>query len=170
MKKSLFYLILLLLISFSSQTYAVVSPAPPTTAKARTIKENTQAFNKKSWEAKLGRKLNFRERISLRILQKRKKKETVSSKQNDQESPDGFALAGMISGLLGVLLSILLVPLGAVIAGVVAIVISSIGMKKTEGLKGFRKRGRQMAVAGLVLGILVTVFWIGLILILLASF
>lgn len=172
MKKYLPYLILILLVGISSQTYAVKSSVapPPIIKKELSTKSNPQLFNKKNWEAKLGRKLNFRERISLKLLEKRIKKQTRQAQQKDQESPDGFALAGMIAGLLGVLLSILIVPIGAFFTGVIAIVISAIGMKRTAGLEGFRKRGRQMAATGLVLGILVIVFWIGLILALRGSF
>lgn len=170
MRKYLPYLILLL-ISISFKTYAVESSPPPTPVEKKefSTKSNHQLFNKKNWEAQLGRKLNLRERISLRLLQKRIKKQTLKVPQNDQEARDGFAIGGMIAGLLGVLLSILLAPLAAVILGVIAIVLSAIGMNRTEGLKGFRKKGRRMAITGLVLGILVTVFWLGIISILLAT-
>ncbi len=170
MRNHLSYFILLLLIIISFQTFAVESSATPPENIKKELSTNPshQSFNKKNWEVRLGRKLNFKERISLRLFQKQLKKQAKKSQQNDGESPDGFALAGMIAGLLGVLLSILLIPLGAFITGVIAIIISAIGKNKTEGLEGFRKKGRKMAVTGLVLGIIVTAFWLGILAIALA--
>jgi len=72
MKKCLPYIILFVLLISSSQAYAVKSVVAPSAPveKECMAKPISQVPSKKEWEAKLGRKLNFKERISLRLLQK----------------------------------------------------------------------------------------------------
>ena len=157
MNRFLPYLTLFFLLIFSSQTYAVESVIAPSDPieKDCIAKPNNQIPSKKDWEAKLGRKLNFKERISLRLLQNK-----LKNKKQGKEPVDRFALWGMIIGILGAVLLYFLTFI-AFIAGVVAIILSAKGIRKTKGLKVFRKRDRDMAITGLILGILIVALVLG---------
>ena len=66
----------------------------------------------------------------------------------------------MIIGISGVLFLYFLASI-ALIAGIVAIILSAKGMKRTKGLKAFKKRDRNLAITGLILGILIIAFLLG---------
>ena len=170
MKTHLLYLTIFLVFISTSLTFAVESAAVPSSPEKKEIdlKSNSPIPSKKDWEKKLGRKLNFKERLSLRLIQKKLKKQAAKqTSQQGKESRDRFAVIGFLSAMF----SLFLIPilgivaidfLGALVAisilGIVGIICSAIGMHKTQGLKGFRKKGRGYAIAGLIIGILVTLF------------
>ena len=171
MKTHLFYLTVFLVLISTSLTFAVESAAVPSSPEKKEIdlKSNSPIPSKKDWEKKLGRKLNFKERLSLRLIQKKLKKQAAKqTSQQGKESIDRFAVIGFLSGMLSLFLTpiigivgidsfvTLVVTIG--ILGIVGIVCSAIGMHKTQGLKGFRKKGRGYAIAGLIIGILLTLF------------
>ena len=168
MKTHLLYLTVFLVFISTSLTFAVESAVVPSSPEKKEIdlKSNSPIPSKKDWEEKLGRKLNFKERLSLRFLQKKLKKQAAKQTSRQGKEPRGrFAVIGFLSAMfslflipiLGIVAADFFVALAAIgILGIVGIVCGAIGIHKTQGLKGFRKKGRGYAVAGLIIGILVT--------------
>ena len=174
MKTHLLYLTIFLVSISTSLTFAVESAAVPSSPEKKEIdlKSNSPIPSKKDWEEKLGRKLNFKERLSLRFLQKKLKKQAAKqTSQQGEESIDRFAVIGFLSAMFSLFflipfLSIVvadsfIVLVAISIIGIVGVVCSAIGISKTQGLKGFRKKGRGYAIAGLIIGILITLFSVG---------
>ena len=135
---------ILLLITFDS------------TAKPNQKKKQIKFVQNVEIEKHLGRKLKLTEKISLKLINKKLSKKVT--KQRDQPF-DLFSIAGLVSGIASVLSLLLGGIVASIIFGVLAIVFGAIGMKRTQDLKGFRKKGKGLAIAGLVIGIIATVFW-----------
>lgn len=131
-------LILTLLFVSGFTTSAEAAVATPPVAVQETI------ITRADMEAKLGRKLNFRERIAVKIMAGKQKKQARKARRGGDGYGNGFAIAGFVFGILSLLgLSI--------IAGIPAIVFSAIGLGKANR-EGRPHRG--LAIAGLVCGIL----------------
>ena len=99
-------------------------------------------------EQEIGRKLTFKEKMALKVV-KRKMKRSAQAKADERET-EGFAILGFIAGLasifiFGIIIRILLGILGIVFGG---IALSNI--KKAPETK----RGKGLAILGLILGIL----------------
>ena len=174
MKTHLLYLTVFLVFISTSLTFAVESAAVPSSPEKKEIdlKSNSPIPSKKDWEEKLGRKLNFKERLSLRFLQKKLKKQTAKqTPQQGEEPTDRFAVIGFLSALLSLFLVPISITLSASftipslivisIFSIVATVFSVIGIYKTQKVKGFRKKGRGYAIAGLIIGFLVALLSVG---------
>ena len=141
MNKFTFLLFLSILLSPLSQISAIGVTAPVETI----VEEAPTALKRKDVEAKLGRKLSFRERLAFG-WHKLSGKNRAAADQSEQQG-NGMAVAGFVCGVVGLLVA-------GVILGPLAVVFSAIGMSKSK------KEGRPLkglAVAGLVLGIVATV-------------
>jgi hypothetical protein len=84
---------------------------------------------------------------SLKFELKKEIKNLISSSEENEEWSN-MAIAGFVCSVLGILL--LLVPPLAIVLSILGIVFSSIGLRQTRN----GKRGRGLAIAGLVIGIL----------------
>lgn len=146
-----FSILVTLLFVFTGTANAAFAPAvvsPPATETALTSAD----LSRDAVEAKLGRKLKFKERVALSIVRgKAKRTERRKAKgQNDAGVTDGFAIASLVCGILGLFLFYLAVP---------ALVFGIISLGKIEEEKYYRK-GKGMAIAGIVLGGLVILAFI----------
>jgi len=149
MKRFHFYLFLLLMITIPYEGNTVGSHSPP-----------SPSSTKENLEKKLGRKLKFKEKVALKLLHKRQQKQARNQTTTPTQEFDEFAIAGFTSALFIILSLLISQQLLFLISTVAAIVLSAIGIHRTQGLKGFRKRGRGFAVIGLVCGIISIAFTI----------
>ena len=96
---------------------------------------------------KFDRKLTFREKASIKIVQRRLVKADPKDPDNLHKiRTDGFAITGLVLGILGVF---------TIIAAPLAIIFSAISLARIKRNPN-QVLGRGMAIAGLVLGIVVT--------------
>lgn len=135
----------LLLISLSTTSQAAFTPA--TDAEASTTEALTSSdLTREAVEAKLGRKLKFKERVGLSIARgkvKRAERRKAKGKKPQASGPtDGFAIASLVLGVLGFFFLIPAIP--ALILGII-----SLGRinRDPQYLKG-----KGMAIAGIVMG------------------
>ena len=164
-----FFMILFLLIPKLGKT--VVVPTE-TTKKERSevnlTAEDLLKLTNKELEAKIGRKLKFKEKIAFRILKKRLKKQANKKPGDLKMQP--LAIWGLSFSIASVLFSLLILLTGgiglilALICGTLGIVFSSIALRKItrdpEKLKG-----KGMALTGMIMGIVVTGTWLILIIV-----
>lgn len=110
-------------------------------------------LEKEDLEAKVGRKLKFKEKLSLGLVKRKLKKNKQLSGVDalEQTKTDGLAVAGLVTGIVGLFF------LG-IILGTLAIVFSAIALKRIRREPETRT-GRGLAIAGLVLGIVGVVGW-----------
>lgn len=102
-------------------------------------------------EAKIGRKLTIKERLLLKIVKRKLRKNAKLTGENaaEQVQTDGFAIAGFVTGLIGIFIF-------GMILGIFGIVFSALALKRIKREPETRK-GRGLAIAGLVLGIVALV-------------
>jgi len=101
-------------------------------------------LNKAQLEQRLGRKLTIKEKLGVAIV-KRQLKKNKPNKINAPTRTDGFAIAGFVCSLVS--LFILGIPLG-----ILGVIFSAVGMGRVNNSEG-KLKGRGMAIAGLVIGI-----------------
>ena len=145
-------LLLLAVVLFSINTIHAIHPLPKE-IKAEslyTLSGEDLAFkNTKEIEDILGRKLSIREKISLSFVKKKiKNNPSLNFEQaNDQLKIEGFAVAGFVCSLVGFVFA-------GIILGILGIIFSAIALKKIKN-NPETKKGRGLAIAGLVMGIVV---------------
>lgn len=107
-----------------------------------------------SWEANIGRRLTLAEKMALPIANKLQQKhpELSPTEALDQAVTDGFAIAGMVTGILSLFLF-------GFVLGLLGIIFSGVALKRIRTSGGTRK-GKGMAIAGLVCGLVGFVGWI----------
>lgn len=133
-----FLMLSLLVVSGFTTNLTAAIVAPPAAAAQETI------ITRASLEAELGRKLTFRERIAVKTMARKQKRETRKARRSGYGYGNGLAIAGFVCGVLSLLG-------GGFILGVPAIVLSAIGLRKANR-EGRPHRG--LAIAGLVCGII----------------
>jgi hypothetical protein len=129
-------------LTFSSASAITATTAPQST----TISVNV---TKADIEQKLDRKLTLKERLLLPFIKKSLKRDMAAA--NDGQKMDGMALTGFILGVLGVFY------LGFLF-GLLGIIFSAIGLNNIRKNPD-SKKGRGLAIAGLVCGIVGFVGW-----------
>lgn len=146
-------LTLLFTLSITSAVSAAVVAPPAVSAEAAIP-------SRADLEAQLGRKLTFSERVAVKVLARKQKKQAKKANRPGDGYGNGMAIAGFVLGVLSLLgLSI--------IAGIPAIIFSAIGLRKANR-EGRPHRG--LAIAGLVCGIISVALLLLLVLILAAAF
>ncbi|WP_216650004.1 DUF4190 domain-containing protein [Lewinella sp. W8] len=135
----LVFLLPLFLVSFAAGG-AAVAPAPANQTAGITLAD----LDKDRVEARLGRKLKFREKVGLWILKKRVKRQERRARraQRGAGPVDGLALASFICGILGFLIG------WPAIAALVLGIVSLSGFNRNPGFR----TGKGFAIAGIVLG------------------
>ncbi len=147
------YFLLVVFLFSTNVTKAVIrfSPAKKQYNSVYELKANDLInLDRKSLEKKINRKLNLKERITLRFVKRRLKKllkNTNPAEKNatDEVKVDGLAIAGFVSGVLSFFIF-------GIVFSILAIVFSAIALKRIKSNPEVRK-GKGLAVAGLVLGI-----------------
>jgi len=142
MKQLLLFSFLFLLVAIPNEGNAVNSS------------KQKASLKKEDLEKQLGRKLKFKEKVALKLLQLKQKKQSKKQTTLPPQKFDEFAIAGFSSALLILLSLIIGQPTLFLIFTIAAIILSAVGIFRTQGLKGFRKRGRGLAIIGLVGGII----------------
>ena len=101
-------------------------------------------MQKEKIEARLGRKLKFKEKIGLWILKKRVKRQERRAKraQRGGGPVDGLAIASFVCGILGFLIG------WPAIAALVLGIVSLSGFNRNPGFR----RGKGYAIAGIIMG------------------
>ena len=143
-------LVFLLSALSASAAVGVVSPAAteavvPTQAGALSAAELTR----EAVEAKVGRKLKLKERIALSVMRgkvKRQQRRAARGKVARGGPVDGLAVASLVCGILGLILFFPAIP---------ALVLGIISLGRFNRDPQYRT-GKGMAIAGIVLGGLVT--------------
>jgi hypothetical protein len=127
----------LLILTVPSEA-AVVTPD-----QAGALTYSLEDLQRDKVEARLGRKLKFKEKVGLWILKKRVKRQERRAKraQRGTGPVDGLAIASFICGILGFL----------GITAIAAVVLGIISLSGFSRDPGFRT-GRGFAIAGIVLG------------------
>lgn len=97
----------------------------------------------------LHRKLTFRERLLLPIIKHKIKKGLEADVAVSDAKMDGMAIAGFVIGLCSLFIA-------GVILGPLSIIFSLISLKRIKRDSATRK-GKGLAIAGLILGIVGTV-------------
>lgn len=116
--------------------------------------ESLKNSSKDELEKEMGRSLTFKEKIVLKsVKRKLKKNEHLSGTDALEEvHTDGLAIAGFVIGIVG------LFVLG-ILLGILAIVFSAIALNRIKKEPKARM-GRGLAIAGLVLGIVGVLGWL----------
>ena len=143
MKKTLTFSLLLFFLGFFATTNLhAVNKAPLRAKVHRTTSHNT-SLDRKTIEQKIQRKLTFRERIALRIFQKKQK--------SQKGTTDIMSIIGLSASLLSVV-GLFVSPIIWIVFSIAGIIFGAIGMARTK--KNPELKGRGMAIAGLILGII----------------
>ena len=128
--------------------YLDISPEDLYNKSVRTLhKESSKTFT-------------LKERIVLRVLKNQLKKadpNNLGAAYNEARM-NIFAVLGLISSLGALPLS--LIPIVGFLASTIAIILNIIGLKQIKRSEG-KERGRGLAIAGLVLGILAGIVSLG---------
>lgn len=131
-------------------SFAVVT-TKTTYETVKTAFAKTQTFDKAHLEALLGRKLSFKERLFLPVIKKNLAKGCPADKAADEAVTDGMAVAGLILGILSI-------PFFGFL-GILGIIFSAIGLRRIKQNPEKRK-GINLARAGMVCSIVGIIFWI----------
>jgi len=137
------FVFLLLIFSTTAATAALATPAEEPVP----IETMTTTFDRKSVEARLGRKLRFSERIVLGVMKRKAKRRARSGKRSGPMdalalTSFGLGLLTIISSFTGITALFVFFGLGAIVSGIIALV--------NLGGKSDYKRGRGFAIAGIV--------------------
>ena len=151
----LFTLCLIILVSIFPETGKALvvqqqAPAPQLRAVDLNLKNRGQS------DKKIGEDLKLREKIALRLLKRKTKRNGRQiQNQSNEQSTDGFAFAGFATGLLGILGLLVFAGTSPILFGlgfgVLAVTFSIIGLKRINR-KPELKKGKFFALAGLFLG------------------
>lgn len=120
-------------------------------------------LEKTDLEKKIGRKLNIKEKLTLSFVKRKLRKNSNLTGENalEQVKTDGMAIAGFVTGLVSLFLF-------GFILGVLGVIFSAIALKRIKREPESRK-GKGLAIAGLILGIVGIIGWTLYLLILLAG-
>lgn len=147
-------LILCLLAALPQLMFGALSaPATPVDLFAQEVpasssKASTPVLNREALEAKLGRKLKFKERIVYGILKRKVKRQ---QKRQARGGPvDGLALGSFIAGLLTLVLLLVSSPV-SLLTGLVALILGIVGLGRFRRNPEFRT-GKGYAIAGIAIG------------------
>ncbi len=150
MKQKFFFPVFLVLFFFHSSVYGVHSHEAIVCGQEQSTLQQFIPLDKAQLESQLGRKLKFKERIALSILKSKiKKSEKNAQNANPEDNyavTDGFAIAGFVLGILSILVLGLLF-------GILAIIFSAISLNRIRKFDGLYK-GKGLATAGLIMGII----------------
>lgn len=130
---------LLLFILFASISTTSAAVAPAKNATPATTQLTAADLTRDAVEARIGRKLKFKERIALSMV--RGKAKRAERRQVRGGATDGLAIASLVCGILGLFLFWLAVP--ALVLGIISLDRYSNGIYHT---------GKGIAIAGIVLG------------------
>ena len=162
------FLILFLSIPYFGNSVVVPSKAEQPGASVNNLTAtDLLTLDKKELESKIGRKLKFKEKLAIRIIKRKLKKQ--ASKNANQQKTEPKAVLGFVFSTLGFIASLIaLVSSGygvlfAVAFGILGLIFSAIGLRKTT--KGESpKKGKGLALAGMIIGIVVSGTWLLLVL------
>lgn len=104
-----------------------------------------------------------KEMFNANKIEKKTSKTTVEKETG--KKTNGFATAGFITGLLGLLIGLFAVAILGMLIGVLGIIFSAIALKKIRN-NPEKYKGKKLAKAGLIMGIIVTALCLGLIILL----
>ncbi|WP_282779875.1 DUF4190 domain-containing protein [Phaeodactylibacter xiamenensis] len=136
----------------SFRGHAAVMPAVDTGDRQASVfdlsPESLVSKSKSELQAEIGRKLTLKEKIALKFVKRKLKKNKDLSPRGalEQAEIDGLAIAGFVTGLVGIFI------LG-IILGTLGIVFSAIALSRIKKEPEVRT-GKGLAIAGLVLGII----------------
>ena len=137
-------------LSFPTNLNAIVSPVSQKAA-VRSVYElgvdDIINLDRKSLQNKMGRKLTFKERISLRLV-KRKLRKNVNLTPDEaatQVETNGLAIAGFVLGLLSIFIA-------GIILGLLGVIFSMTALNKIK--RNPNMGGKGLAIAGLILGLI----------------
>lgn len=136
MRFSITLLILLFTISTSS---AAVTPAKETSSTV--VEVSAADLTRDAVEAKLGRKLKFKERVALSIARGKVKRAERRKARSRGGATDGLAIASFVCGVLGLFIFFTAIP--ALVLGIISLGRYSRGEYYT---------GKGLAIAGVVMG------------------
>jgi len=159
-----------LLLSFFTIIYLTFSPLQTTGAMEASLNHKVSTETALSSDTpsihSTDRKLSFKEKATLLFLTKKMKKRSLSKAKRvtDNGQKDGLAIASFVTGLLG-LLGFIFLPIGLVFS-LLAIIFGLISLNRRSYDPTY-KRGKGLAIAGLVLGSLSILGFILLILVVL---
>jgi len=153
-KKSLFRIVVLLICMVGFQeSNAVVNITPK--AEVKSVLDlnvnDLSTLKKKALETKIGRKLTIKEKIALRVVKRKIKKDPnyanlgPDDELDEPKKTDGMAIAGFVCGLVSIFFA-------GIILGILGVVFSAISFGNIE--KSKYKKGKGLAIAGLVLGLI----------------
>ena len=141
------FFLLAFILTFINSGYAVVVPKtfesqvePVFVLRA----EDIMNYNRKEIEAKIGRKFKFKERLALKIVKKKLKKGNEKSTKTKSHKQ---AITGFVFSLIGLLGFWFVIP---IIFSILGLIFSFIALKKIK--KQSEKNGKDLALAGVILG------------------
>jgi len=140
-----FSFLFVLLITLSTSSRAAFVPAAAADAETTVTSAD---LTREAVEAKLGRKLKFKERLGLSVARgkmKRAERRKAKGKPRADGPTDGMAIASLVLGILGLLFIIPAVP---------ALVLGILSLSRIKRNPQYLK-GKGMAIAGIVMGGLV---------------
>jgi hypothetical protein len=148
-----FLFLMLTLVFLSVQPLSAALAAPVAEAAATPSSTFTPAdLSREAVETKLGRKLKFTERIALSIARKKAKKQARKRAKNgpgDGTVTDTPSLLALIFGIIGIPLTFVF-GIG-ILFSIAALVLGIVGLGRIKREEGYRK-GRGLAITGIVLG------------------
>jgi len=166
MKQKLYFPFFLVLFFFHSSVYGVHSHEAIVCEQDETTPQQFIPLDRVQLESQLGIKLKFKERIALSILKAKVKKSEKKAQNANAEDyyavTDGFAIAGFVLGILSLLVF-------GILFGILAIIFSAISLGRIRKFDGLYK-GRSLATAGLVMGIIAVALSILVLVLVLAFF
>ena len=135
---------LLLLFFTLNVTFAQAAVAAPPAAVAPTQTLSAAELTRDAVEAKLGRKLKFKERIALSVVRGKVKRAERRQAKPRGGSTDGLAIASFVLGVLGLFLLFPAIP---------ALILGIISLGRYERQEYYT--GKGLAIAGVIMGGLV---------------
>ncbi|MDB4728340.1 DUF4190 domain-containing protein [Saprospiraceae bacterium] len=126
--------------------------------------QNLSNLKKENFQGKTGRKLTFKEKIALKILKKKLKKNSKHKGNRVLNEPktDGMAIASFICSLASVIPFIgILGPFLGIIFGIIALGRINKAPQFIKG-KGFAIAGIVIGGVTILLGIIVLVWWLSI--------
>lgn len=150
-------LLFALLLIFSSTPLAAVGTLPGKSTNEHVVDKSAMLHgvhevDRSELENRLGRKLNLKERLGIKLLNRKIKKAKAKAAAGEDVSDrfDGLAITGFVVGLVGLLS---LNP----ILGIIGIIFSAIALGRL-GRTG--RRGKGLAIAGLVCGVVASLLYL----------
>ena len=146
---SILWIVIFSIFSFStdlSGIAVVVSPQVEVHSVYELSTDDILSLDRHALQQKIGRKLKFKERIALKMVKRKLKKNAklTPDEAKAELGTSGMAVASFVLGLLSLFVA-------GIILGVLAIIFSAIALNKIRENPGMG--GKGLAIAGLVLGI-----------------